>query len=252
VKIPQAVLRELFGHREFSVIDKVIYLVAAICLPNSLAELCAQARVSRSATLRACRHLARLGWMVLVKTGKRIRPVAVVPYQYQTKMAQDLERLYRLVGNKGEFLMKRYLDLRICSDEFIDNARPEFLVNPMTDELLEYDRYYMSRVAFEFNGPQHHSTTKAFPDEKALKKIKTRDLVKRALSDKAGVKLITITAQDLRPDALGRRIPDDLPLNPIDDGGPYFKALARICSAYADKATRPSDAEQPVKAGAKK
>jgi hypothetical protein len=190
--------------------------------------------------------------MSLVKTGNRIRPIALVPYQYQVKMAQDLEAVYGLVRNKGEFLMKRYLDLRINSDEFVDNARPEFLVNPMTDEPLEYDRYYMSRVAFEFNGPQHHGTTEAYPDEKALKEAKARDLFKKALSDKTGVKLITVTAEDLRPDVLGKLIPDDLPLNPIDEAGPHFKALVRICMAYAAKAARQTGVAQPVRVGVKK
>jgi hypothetical protein len=185
---------------------------------------------------------------VLCQDGTDDTPCGLIPYEHQAKMAEHLETVCRLVRNKGEFLMKRYLDLRVCSDEYVENARLEFLVNPTTDEPLEYDRYYLSRVAFEFNGTQHYITTQAHPDEKALKELKARDLIKKALSDKAGVKLIAVTAEDLPPDALDKLLPDDLPLGPLDKDGPYFKALVRICTAYASKAAALSGTAQAAKA----
>jgi hypothetical protein len=37
-----------------------------------------------------------------------------------------------MAPNKGEFLMKKYLDLLISSENCVDDARPQFLQNPMT------------------------------------------------------------------------------------------------------------------------
>lgn len=55
--------------------------------------------------------------------------------------------------------MREYLSLMIDSGEFEDNAAPGFLVNPLTDERLQFDRFYPPGVAFEFNGPQHYGAT---------------------------------------------------------------------------------------------
>lgn len=252
MKIPDAVLRELLDQRELSPVAKIVWQTTTKCQPRSMNELSTKANVSRSAALVACRQLAGRKWMSFAKTGYRIRPVALIPHEYQVKMAEDFEAIYRLVRNRGEFLMRRYLDLRVWSDEYVDNARPEFLVNPTTDEPLEYDRYYMSKVAFEFNGPQHYGTTEMYPDDKAFREAKARDLIKKALSTNAGVKLITVRAEDLLPDAFERLIPVELPLNDVDKDGPYFKALVRACSAYVARAAALGGAVQAAKAAAKK
>lgn len=54
----------------------------------------------------------------------------------------------------GEAIMREYLNVLVDSDEFPDNVRPGFLVNPYTGERMEFDRYYPPHVALEFQGPQ--------------------------------------------------------------------------------------------------
>ncbi|MEW6048508.1 MAG: hypothetical protein AB1609_18860 [Bacillota bacterium] len=49
--------------------------------------------------------------------------------------------------------MKCWLDLLVAGDDFVDNARPAFLGNPLSRDPLEFDRYYLDGVRFEFNGP---------------------------------------------------------------------------------------------------
>ncbi|MEW8978871.1 MAG: hypothetical protein AB2385_10730, partial [Symbiobacterium sp.] len=72
------------------------------------------------------------------------------------RLAQARSRI-RDEGSKesiGEALMKEWLSLLIAIDTYTDNARPGFLVSPLTHERLEYDRWYPTvRVAFEFHGP---------------------------------------------------------------------------------------------------
>jgi len=252
VKIPDTVLRALLAESGMSPIAKIVWQATAKCLPQSMNEVPATANVSESSAKKACRQLASRKWMSFVKTSYRTRPVARIPYEHQVKMAEDFEALYKLVRNRGEFLMKRYLDLRVSSDECVDNARFEFLINPETDEPLEYDRYYTNKVAFEFNGPQHHGPTEMYPDSQASKQTATRDLVKKALSRDANVNLVIVEAKDLVPDAFDKLLPVELALNDIDRDGPYFRAFARLCSAYVAKAAAGSGTAPATKAGGKK
>lgn len=74
--------------------------------------------------------------------------------------------------NKGEAIMKEFLSLLVDSNEFEDNARPGFLINPKTQERLELDRYYTDVAAFEYNGAPHFGVTEAAREQQ------TRDMVK--------------------------------------------------------------------------
>lgn len=118
-----------------------------------------------------------------------------MPGACQAEMAKDLDAAYSIVANRGEFLMRTYLDLRICDDRYVDHARPPFLTNPITQEPLEYDRYYLCGVAFEFNGPQHYRTTTRFADTETIRANQARDLIKKGLSQDSRVTLITITGE---------------------------------------------------------
>lgn len=77
----------------------------------------------------------------------------------QLELAKLLRRDYRCAQNKGEFLMKRRLDMRVRCDDFADNPRPGNMTNPLTKQPLELDRlYWKLRVAFEV---QRGRSTKA-------------------------------------------------------------------------------------------
>jgi hypothetical protein len=74
-------------------------------------------------------------------------------------MVERLEKQYGMAQNKGEFLMKRNLDLWVHSSEFVDNARPDHLTTPTSDHPLEYDRYYYQLgVAFELSSMALNTT----------------------------------------------------------------------------------------------
>ncbi|MDP2857523.1 MAG: hypothetical protein Q8P50_06025 [Bacillota bacterium] len=250
MKIPGVVLQGLLKCPELSFFDRTTYLTAAMCQPQSVSELAALASASRTATLRSCRKLVELRWMSLARSGRKVRPIALIPLHHQEKMTDSLEKTYDWIQNKGEFLMKSYLDLRVSSDEFVDNARPQFLVNPLSGQVMEYDRYYLKGVAFEFNGPQHSGPTEAYPDEEHFKEQAARDLLKQALSIRAGVRLVIVTADDLRPGAFEKLLPDALPQNGVDETGPYFRTLARICMRYRERAAQ-SSAMRQAKAAVK-
>ena len=214
-----------------------VWLIAAMREPSSLRSLARQARASWHRTTASCVLLREAGWMTLEETALARRPVAIVPSAVQVKAASAFEERYSLAPNRGEFLMKRLLDLWLQSNRFVDNARPSFLENPATNYPLEYDRYYFEGVAFEFNGPQHSVPGQNGADQ-AFREAQTRDLVKAALSQQAQIELVVLTAEDLRPERFERRLPKQMRRRQPDIDGPYYHALTRICVAYADKAQR--------------
>jgi hypothetical protein len=243
---PGFVLRELLGNTKLSLVDKAVCMLIAEFHPRCMCELATNAGTSRTPVTKACKNLAGEGWASLIEASQKVRPVTRMPQSCQEKMTDFLEAAYEVAGNKGEFLMKRCLDLWIQSDEFVDNARPKFLTNPTTGEPLEYDRYYLQKVAFEFNGTQHYETTEVFNDEKALGEAKARDLMKEALSRRNGVTLITVTSDDLDPAVFGRVVPPNLFINAFVEG-PYMEALSRICKAYRARVTRQNRSVPPAK-----
>lgn len=249
MRIPDEVLRELIGHERFGHYERLVWLVCWSHCPASLSELSCSCRVDRHATAKAARVLGQHGWMRVVREGRGLRPIATIPHNCQLLLAVQLREDYKHATHKGEFLMKRYLDLRINSDRFVDNARPIFLTSPLTDEQLEYDRYYPKyEVAFEFNGAQHLELTEDFPEEKALRDVKTRDTLKLGLSTRHGVTLITITADQLHPAVLEILIPPDLPRRPLDTQGPYYRALVSLCTRYVRSAKEAAKARRSAPA----
>jgi len=228
---------ELIAVAGLTALEHGVWLIAATQEPSSLRSLARQARTSWHRTTASCALLREAGWMTLEESSLARRPVAIVPPAVQVKAASAFEERYSLAPNRGEFLMKRLLDLWLHSDRFVDNARPSFLGNPATNYPLEYDRYYFEGVAFEFNGPQHSNPGQAGPDQ-AFRDTLTRDLVKAALSQQAQIELVVLTAEDLRPERFERRLPKQMRRRQPDLDGPYYHALTRICVAYADKALR--------------
>lgn len=101
--------------------------------------------------------------------------------------------------------MREYLSLLIESDEYEDDAKPSFLVNPSTGERLQFDRYYPPIAAFEFQGRQHTAASKRFSPAEVAKQ-RTRDLIKRGLCDELGIALVTVEAQDLTLERMRQKI----------------------------------------------
>jgi hypothetical protein len=236
MSIPRSVLRGLMGERHLTAADLRVFMIAWESCPETIAKLAAEAGICRSTAKRSCVALAKAGWMAMKRQGRCERPVAIIPHKLQSKMVEELHRGYAMTPFRGEYLMKAYLNLRINTDEYTDNARPGFLLNPESKEALEYDRYYWAGVAFEFNGPQHYEVTAKYASERQLQKTRLRDLVKRGLSQEAQVSLVVVTTDQLSPATLDTLIPDRLPRRPVDEQGPYYRALVELCQAYMHKA----------------
>ncbi|MGE5483883.1 MAG: hypothetical protein ACM3X4_02560 [Ignavibacteriales bacterium] len=228
---------ELIRSRDVSPMEKLLYLGAEAAGPRSISELARLAGIDTGNASRGCAALARAGWFRLARNGRGLVPIPVLPRAAQEQQAKQLTRALGLAPQKGEFLMKRWLDLLVASDDFVDNARPPSLVNPMTGEPLEFDRFYLEGVVFEFNGAQHYGPTQTYPSEQAFKEIRTRDLLKKGMSLEQGIVLVEVIADDLSLDGMRKKVPENLRQSAIDASGAYVKALERMCQEYRSRAS---------------
>lgn len=211
----------LIQHHTLSPVSKVIYgIIASLCGSVSSVEI-KQKELARFAGIggvntvrKRIGELSRLGWLEISHQGSS-RTYSYAPLDphlawRKYKLGRVRARLRRET-HKGEALMKEMLSVVIADDRFQDNARPGFLLNPMTRERLEFDRWYTDAgVAFEFNGPQHYRRTRLYSDFDKLRQQQARDLIKAAISYYRGIRLVTVHPDDLtfpRLERLARGIP---------------------------------------------
>jgi len=203
-------------------------------------ELLALLGISGHLTLQKyIRILTESGWLD-VKPPRGNKPATYIlrnPYQErrQHELGALKGRLDR-AEHKGEALMREWLNLLVVSTRYYDHARPDFLVNPLTSQPMEYDRWYPPGVAFEFNGPQHYGTTELYPDPEKAKQTMARDAMKKGLSLDNGVTLLVVRPEDLSLDGMRRLIGNLLPLRQVDEDDLLLRYLTLASNAYRLKA----------------
>lgn len=177
---------------------------------------------------RAIADLVGYGW-IRTTQANRARPIRYVlgsPVERRAEVETALaRRRLKRAGWGGEAIMQEYLSLLIDSDRFTDNARPGFLVNPLTGERLELDRFYPPNLAFEFNGAQHYGETERFTQAEAEAQ-RLRDLIKAGICLYEGIQLVIIHEEDLSLESMRRRIGQALPLR--NGPTPTFRDLAGL------------------------
>lgn len=179
--------------------------------------LCAMTRLGRNTLKRAIGELAGAGWLKATRKG-RLKPIeftlmSPAMLRSQTEVSAARHRLNRARWG-GEAILQEYLSLLIDSDDFADNERPGWLVNPQTGERLEIDRFYKPDFAVEFNGAQHYCKTGRFTQEEADAQH-FRDLIKAGLCLYRGVQLVIIHPEDLSLQGVARRIGRRMPLRSL-------------------------------------
>ena len=237
VNVPAALLAD----RTVKAQAKVLYGLLQVT-PNfggrggqfTYTTLCALTRLGRNTLKRAVAQLVGAGWL---QTNQRSR---VSPLQFtlgNPELAQSeaeaevAGRRLKRVRFGGEAIMQEYLSLLIDSDEFTDNARPGFLVNPLTSERLELDRFYPPKVAFEFHGAQHFRSTGRFTQAQ-VDAQHLRDLIKAGICLYRGIQLVIISADDLSLQGIARKIGQTMPLRDLAGHEPLIDLLEDASLTY--------------------
>jgi hypothetical protein len=124
--------------------------------------------------------------------------------------------------------MKELLSLLVDSNEFEDNARPGFLINPKTGERLELDRYYTNVAAFEYNGASHFGTTEQATDQQ------TRDLVKVGICALRQIPVVIIHSEDLSVAGMRAKVGRLLPPRDLAGHEPLVEFLEQKARRYRE------------------
>lgn len=216
----------------------ILQLTPAFAHPKGefrYAELSRMTGLGLNTIKRALQALRKTGWL-RVSQANQLRPIRFTllnPAEERRQLAvMQAEQRLTEASFLGEAIMREYLSLLIDSDEYQDNASPGFLINPFTDEKLQYDRYYPPNVAFEYNGPQHDGPTERYP---AAWKQQGRDYIKLGISVTRGITLITLHAEDLSLRRLQDQIAGLLPLRSLDGHQPLIAYLESVSRRYRRK-----------------
>jgi hypothetical protein len=93
------------------------------------------------------------------------------------------------------------------------------LVNPLTGERLELDRYYPPNLAFEYNGTHHY-------------RAHLRDLIKAGLCLYRGIHLVIIHPTDLSLQGIIDRLPPGTPRRSLSGQEPLIDLLEEASLSY--------------------
>ena len=97
--------------------------------------------------------------------------------------------------SKGERKLRKVLE-ELYGKKF-PNVRPEWMINPETNHLLEIDCYNEEMgLAFEYQGRQHYKPVEFFGGEEIYEKVKRRDDIKRKICKQHGIRLIEIDSRE--------------------------------------------------------
>jgi len=183
---------------------------------------------------RGVSELARTGWLRM-EQANQCAPILFTltdPIDAEVNLARS--RLAK-APYRGEALMREYLSLLIASDQYEDDAAPGFLINPLTQERMQLDRYYPPDVAFEHNGPQHYGPTDRFSQEDAAKQ-QARDYMKIGICHLRGINLVIIHPEDLSLDGMRRKVGNRLPLRDLVGREPLIRWLESLSRRYRQAA----------------
>lgn len=217
VKVPAALLAEASVGTQAKVLYGLLQVTPGFHGQSghfSYASLRSLSHLSRNTLKQAVTELLTARWIQITEAG-RAAPLHFklgTPEQRrsQAEVAIAKRRLKR-AKFRGEAIMQEYLSLLIDSDQFTDNARPGFLVNPLTKERLELDRFYPPNVAFEFHGHQHDHATERYSQEE-VDAQQLRDYVKAGICLYRDIRLVIIRAKDLSLQGMTEKIGQSLPL----------------------------------------
>ncbi len=195
------------------------------------AELAAATRLHVKTVKRAVHSLVQAGW-VGVQQKNRLAPIRFILQHADEAWRRGAQARLQWSSYGGQALMLEYLSLIVDSREFVDDAAAGFLINPRTQQLLQFDRFYpLHRVAFEFNGRQHYEPTELYSKQQVAVQ-RARDATKRTICASQGIKIVVVHAEDLSLEGMLRKVGDLLPLRDLSGYPRTIRHLDNAAGRY--------------------
>lgn len=243
VQVPAALLAERAVAAQAKVLFGLLQLLPGCGEKTgqfTYSALSAATGLDRNTLRRSLGELRDSGWLQVTQSN-RLSPLrfsAGTPELRRCQAAAKLaERRIQRARFKGEAIMQEYLSLLIDSEQFADNARPGFLVNPQTGERLELDRFYQPNLAFELNGAQHYRQTGLYTQAEAEAQH-FRDLIKGGLCLYEGIQLIIVHPEDLSLQGMIRKVGSSAPRRDLAGQEPLIEVLETASIAYVAAARK--------------
>lgn len=188
----------------------------------------------------AARRLVATGWAYEVRLANGTAVIPWMPLEVEESFVTLLSRMRDGIQYRGEWLMRCLLDLLLRRPDYIDNARPEWLVTGDGSGRLELDRWYWSaNLAFEFQGPQHYrlGTPYTATADQLLERQRL-DSIKAELCEAEGIQLISVYASDLSLERMEAKLCGTAPVVPLPAGSALVRFFERQCRAYRNYVAR--------------
>jgi hypothetical protein len=237
VKIPSALLAEQSVGAQAKVLYGILQTTPGFRGHGgafTYSSLSAFTHLSRNTLRRALTELTGAGWLQVAQANQH-SPIHFTlgrpEWRRSLDQAELARRRLKRAKHSGEALMQEYLTLLIDSDQFTDNARPGFLINPLTGERLELDRFYPPGLAFEFHGAQHDRTTERFTQAE-VDAQRLRDLIKAGLCLYSGIQLVIVRAEDLSLQGMIKKVGQAMPLRDLAGHDPLIEMLDGASLSY--------------------
>ncbi len=195
----------------------------------------------------AVQELTHAGWLQFTQAHQKAPVGFTLCNPGADRSAAEIaaaQRRLRKAAFKGEALMREFLSLIVASEDFEDDANPGFLVNPLTDERMQLDRFYPSTVAFEFNGPQHYAPTDQYSAED-VKKQRARDYMKLGICLTKEITLVVIHPDDLTYETMRQKVDGLLPHRNIQGHESLLNYLESIGHRYSRASRRGTKQRRP-------
>jgi hypothetical protein len=218
--MPVQLLRNHKVGSQARILYALLPLTAGFSYPSgsyTTAELASLAHANPHTVIKAVSQLVRAEWITVTRAHRLARTSFDLTFPGLAKGMAALDEVINRLSVKeriGEKLMQSYLSILIDVEEFDDNARPKFLVNPRTGERFELDRYYSPTVGFEFNGPQHYRPTKDYSATQVGNQ-RERDFTKLGICVDSGVALVVVHEEDLTLKGMQAKVGSYLPLRDL-------------------------------------
>lgn len=206
---------------------------------TTYAELSDMTGLSPRPTREAFAALVQTGWLQFTQAGRKaplkfklLRPAVTLGNALYENALHRLTR--RRYG--GEAIMREFLTLLIDSAQFQDDAAPGFLVNPVTRERLQLDRFYPElKVAFEYQGAQHFGETEQVSEEESRQQ-QARDLMKIGMCVRQGITLVEVLPKELTFKGLQKKVGAlQVPLRDLKGQDRLIRFLSERASRYRSK-----------------
>lgn len=189
----------------------------------------------------ALRALVDAGWLAIAQVHKRAPLRLSFPNPKLARQRAEVRRArQRLEKSKyrGEALALLWCDTLVASEHYKDDFFPGSFTNPLTNELLQADRFYFDhKVAIEFNGPQHDGPTLLFTAA-AAEAQRVRDCLKQEICDRQGIALLTLRPEDLTFGRMRELLGSKLPLHDVAVHEPIVGYLEKQSRAYIESIQR--------------